>query len=493
MDNYNIAPNKKASIKLETTSAKQSRSDLNVAFSTADRETAILEFTVTQGNKPLLLGDSNIETGITYIHSNGLSVKEKLDITDGLNGKISTLVPESISTIPGKVTIQVYVARKQKDHETHQAVVAERITTFTIEKSLAWSFSAETKLNYIIEFDELKASLMQRVIAIEKAMANLEDYVVKVEQARDKGLADIEIARTNSLEDLNTLANTKLKEIDNKGDDYVDELTNIRNSVDDKVNQFNEDVIAADYVKSEQTNNWQKYKMTKENGDVVDLPTGLDLSDLSVLNSLKPGNFYLPAPKNGPGGSASAFLNVQSRNNGTIKKLTYAPYNSDKVFVKRFYQNWSEWMDITHDMETQSGAQRKVDKALEDAKSYTDEKVYDTGWQDLTIMSNVSKHDDAGVSVYRVMNDICEIRFNIGIDKWTNELPIIQPPSNAKPASFFSFLARTNSSPGKNPVVISYDSAKGYFKVWTNGDNSINTGDYVYGHVVYMVGGRFNV
>ena len=75
MVNFNAAPNKKAKLVLETTAFKQSRSDLNVAFSTADRETGIFEFTVTQDNKPLLLGQDNIKSSIVFIHSNGFKMK----------------------------------------------------------------------------------------------------------------------------------------------------------------------------------------------------------------------------------------------------------------------------------------------------------------------------------------------------------------------------------------------------------------------------------
>lgn len=488
MVNYNAAPNKKASIKLETTSAKQSRSDLNVAFSTADRETSILEFVVTQGNKPLLLGDSNIEAGITYIHANGLSINTKLDITDGLNGKLNTLVPESITSVPGKVTAQVYVARKQKDQENYQAVVAERIISFEIEKSLAWAFSGETKLNYIIEFDELKASLMQRVVAIEQAMANLEDYVAKVNEARDKGIADIDIAKTNSVNELNNLASEKLQEIESNGTQYTSEFKNIRNEINDKVDQFNEDVIAADYVKSSQTTNWQKYRITKDNGDVTDLPTGLDLSNLDVLNNLKPGNYYLPAPKNGPGGSASAFLNVQSRNNGTIKKLIYSPYNSDKTYLKRFYQTWYEWVDLNYDMETTAGAQRKATEALNNAKLYTDDLLSDTGWQDLSLMSGVVQDEDYGVSKYRIKNGVCTIIFNIKMAVSQSNTPFTTLPDNVLPQYSFDFLATTNIPEGKNPVRCTYDSTNKQFKIIQNNDNSINTGDSVYGYITYIVG-----
>lgn len=156
--NYDARPNKKVAISLETTPFKQSRSDLNVAFSTADRDTGIFEFMVTQGNKPLLIGNSNAVASIIFVHSNGPKVKLPLEITDAMNGKLTVLVPNDILKTPGEVTAQVYIARRSKT-ET-QAVVAERIFKFTIEPSLAWEFDAETKLNYIIEFDELKFAEM---------------------------------------------------------------------------------------------------------------------------------------------------------------------------------------------------------------------------------------------------------------------------------------------------------------------------------------------
>ena len=230
MNEYNIAPNKKANIALDTNAFLQSRSNLNVTFSSADRDTAIFEFTVTQDRKPLLLGEANIKSSIVFIHSKGLKVRVPLEITDGMNGKISVKVPDDVLKLPGKVTSQVYVTRKTPD-ETH-AIVAERIFSFTIQESLAWEFDGETKLNYIVEFDELQEQLTQRVVAIEEAIANLEDYVAKVEEARDEGISDINIAKTNSLQELNDLSTTKLSEITTKGDAYQNIFDAIKSDVE---------------------------------------------------------------------------------------------------------------------------------------------------------------------------------------------------------------------------------------------------------------------
>ncbi|MEB6231383.1 BppU family phage baseplate upper protein [Mammaliicoccus sciuri] len=491
MVNFDAAPNKTATIRLDTNAKLESRSTLNVAFSTADQDTAILKFIVTQDNQPLLLGNANIESNIYLKHSNGSHISHPLTITDGLNGELAFQLPNDFGKIPGQVTAQVYVARKGEK----QAIVAERIFSFTIQESLAWEFDAETKLAYIIEFNELRELILNRQKDIEDAMANAEDYVGLIEQAREKGLSDIEIARTNSLEELNNLADTRLQEIETTGTQYVNDLTTVRDGIDDKINQFNTDVSAGGYVKDTNTTNWQKSKMIADDGMVLTIDT-IDFNNIDVKIN-KSGFYYAKSITNGPLGD------YQKEGNITLLKylnnkdrLTFQPRGTHKIFTKyKTGENnvWSEWYDLTYNMETTEGSQTKATQALMDAKTYIDEQVYDTGWQPLTVMSNVSKHDSAGASMYRVINNICEIRFNIGIDTWINQLPIIQPPTNAKPTSSFSFLARTTGSTGKNPAIISYDSAKGYFKVWTNGDNTINSGDYIYGHVVYMVGGTLNV
>lgn len=491
MVNFDAAPNKTAKIKLDTNAHLESRSDLNVAFSTADQDTAILKFIVTQDNQPLLLGDANIESNIYLKHSNGSHISHPLTITDGLNGELAFQLPNDFGKMPGKVTAQVYVARKGEK----QAIVAERIFSFTIQKSLAWEFDAETKLAYIIEFNELREYILNRQKEIEDSMANAEDYVTQLEQARAKGLSDIEIAKTSSLEELNNLADTRLQEIDTTGTQYINDLTTVRDGIDGKIDQFNTDVSAGGYVKDTDTTNWQKSKMTADNGYVQ----SIDTIDFNVIDEKinTSGFYYAKSVTNGPTGDYQTEGNIILLKYSNNKdRLTFQPRDTHKIFTK--YKTgelnvWSDWYDLTYDMETTEGAQIKATQALEDAKAYIDANVYDTGWQPLTVMSNVSTHDSAGASMYRVINNVCEIRFNIGIDKWTSQLPIIQPPENAKPTSAFSFLARTNGSSGKNPAVISYDSGKSYFKVWTNGDNSLNTGDYIYGHVVYMVGGSLNV
>lgn len=318
MSDYNTVPNKKAKINLDTNAFLQSRSDLNVAFSTSDRDTGIFEFTVTQNKTPLLLGDANVKSSIVFIHSKGLQVRVPLEITDGMNGKISVKVPDDILKLPGKVTSQVYVTRKTPDKT--QSIVAERIFSFTIQESLAWEFDGETKLNYIIEFDELEEQLNQRVVAIEEAMANLEDYVTKVEEARDKGISDINIAKTNSLQELNDLAATKINEITTKGDAYQNIFDAIKSDVESD--------------KQEVVENYNAFIQTHQ--DIV--------SDFQTIVSDYEGQ-------------------VNTKLDGAVEQLNQNIIDGQLV----------NQTDIA-DMETKTDAEIKHNELLENANLYTDDK-----------------------------------------------------------------------------------------------------------------------
>ncbi len=328
MNEYNLVPNKKANITLDTNAFLQSRSNLNVTFSSADRDTAIFEFTVTQDKKPLLLGEANIKSTIVFIHSKGLKVRVPLEITDGMNAKISVKVPDDVLKLPGKVTSQVYVTRKTPD-ETH-AIVAERIFSFTIQESLAWEFDGETKLNYIIEFDELEEQLTQRVVAIEQAMENLEDYVQLVKDASDKGVSDINITKTNSLQELNDLATAKLSEITDKGEEYE----NIFNAIKSDVESDKQEVVETynTFIQNHQDIVSDFQTIVSDYEDEVN--TKLDSAVAQFNQNIIDGNLV----------NQSDIADMETKTNATTKRsevLNSANLYTDDKFNQRLKSLWN--------------------------------------------------------------------------------------------------------------------------------------------------------
>lgn len=474
-----MSMDKQANIPLETTARYQPLSDLDVNFYTRDIQTSILNFIVTRNRTPLLLGQSNVDTSISLEFEDGSIVRDDLMIKDGINGILSYTLSDEMLRHTGKVTGQVDIAIKGKED-----TVVERLFSFNISKTLIDSIDAETKLIHIKRFADLEKNITERYERMEETFADGENLAQAVLDASTKGLDDLTSAKTKSLNEIKTSKDSFLKEITNTGSNYTNQLNTVYNTMDSKINKFNSDVQAGGYIKSSVTDNWQKYKLTKDDGTAKEL-TKADLLNNEYLNGLEPGIYFASESVSTPSGT-DGFVNVQKRN--VIKVVYFQPQNSDKIYINRFNNVWSDWHDPLNDMESVSGSQAKADKALSDAKVYVDKNISDTGWQELPLMGGVEADTNLGPSVYRVKNGVCNIIFNVRMTAAKAETSFLTLPSNVLPKYAFSFLARTNGDSGKNPVKCSYDVTNKVFKIWQNNDNTINTGDYVYGHLTYIVG-----
>lgn len=365
---------KLANLTLETSAEYQPRSDLNIAFSSADRDTATFRFRATQGNNPLLLGEENIKSSIVLIHSNGSKITERLTIVDGLNGLLEVVLPNDLVKMPGKVTAQVYVT-KQSDKVETQAVVAERIFSFTIQESLAWKFDGETKLRYIIEFDELEEHLTERVLVIEKAIANGEDYVTQMKEALQEGLITIE-AKVNSVE--STVGDLKSSSIA--------EVTALKNS-------------AITTIQSK-------------------LQTGKDEAE-RIYNEL-----ILSIENND--------LVSQEEMRSTVSLFETVESSETKVNALRDYTN-----EQLRYKDNVTSVDSKIATAKTEMETFSNNKFSDTGWIPFDTINGVKK-DTKLLSVgavkcsYRkvVVDGVetCSIRINV--KNFTNDIQIAQLPEN---------------------------------------------------------------
>src|SRR5699024_12132842 len=96
---------------MENTARYQSRSKLNISFSTADRDSAVFVFNVTKGDKSLLLSTKN-ETGhIALKHKDGSFVKDTLHSTElEINGCFEYYIPSELLIRDGTVTMQFFIS-----------------------------------------------------------------------------------------------------------------------------------------------------------------------------------------------------------------------------------------------------------------------------------------------------------------------------------------------------------------------------------------------
>lgn len=375
--------NKQAIINLENTATYQPRADMNIAFSTADRDSAVFNFNVTKGNKPLLLSDQNVEGHIAFSHSDKSFIKTKLDFSDfDINGQFQVHVPNDLLKRPGKVTMQVYVAEKGNSN----VVVAERIITFTIEKSVISEISGETTLQYIVEFDELLEQVNQRMIAIDDAMANAEDYVSLINQAKEQGLSDIAIARTSSISQINTLVTAKLKELNDKGTQYSTKFDNDKRDMDTKKAQFDSAVQGSGLVTTGQSAKWQKIKLTNDDG-TTPVYNDFDFNNLDSALAKEPGTYYVRGGLNATGNgipSNYGYLTVtKTYSTNSVGELLFRPIgtnsiNSSEIYSCRKNAEWGSWTLVGVDpktTETITGSQSKANVAESNAKTYSKDLV----------------------------------------------------------------------------------------------------------------------
>ncbi|HHI6234573.1 TPA: BppU family phage baseplate upper protein, partial [Staphylococcus aureus] len=157
-------------------------------------------------------------------------------------------------------------------------VVVERTITFNVEKSLFSMIPSETKLHYIVEFQELEKTIMDRAKAMDEAIKNGEDYASLIEKAKEKGLSDIQIAKSSSIDELKQLANSRITDLENKAQAYSRTFDEQKRYMDEKHEAFKQSVNSGGLVTSGSTSNWQKSKITKDDGKITQI-TGFDFNN----------------------------------------------------------------------------------------------------------------------------------------------------------------------------------------------------------------------
>ena len=325
-------------IRLETTAQYQPISDLNVRFFNQDINTSVLDFIVTRNNDTIPLGVDNIEATIV-LTSNKFKISDEVKIKDGLNGILTYTLPNEILERPGKVTGQIYIGIKGKED-----TVVQRLFSFNIEDSLINSFDAETKLAYIRKFDQLEEQISQRVESIEQAIAHSEDYVTKVIQEKDIALSQIDTSKISVLEEMTTLFDTEKSNLQAIGEGYKTNFEQVDVELNQKIADIKEEINPSTYVTQTQSDKWQKYSFTNEDGTVKKLSVDTDINQLS--SGLYEGSGLINTPF---GDNGIYEIYVTQSANGRKVIIAISSY-SGRTAIKTFHSGGSEgnWRELTN-------------------------------------------------------------------------------------------------------------------------------------------------
>ncbi|MEK4203331.1 BppU family phage baseplate upper protein [Staphylococcus sp. FSL W8-1207] len=356
-------------LKLETTAEYQPISELNVSFFNQDINTSVFDFIVTRNDTPIPLGPDNIEASIV-LKSDKFKIQDEVQIKDGMNGIVTYTLPNEILERTGKVTGQIYIGVKGKED-----TVVQRLFSFNIVDSLINSFDAETKLVYIRKFDKLEAEISQRVESIEQAIAHSEDYVTKVIEEKDIALSQIDASKINILEEMTTLFDTEKSNLQAIGEGYKTNFEQVDVELNQKIEDIKQEINPETYVTQIQSDNWQKYSFTEDDGAVKELPIDTDISTLTA--GLYEGSGLINTPFDDSGFYE---IYVTQSYNGRKVIIAISSY-SGRSSIKTFHSGGAEgnWKELTNATE-------------------------DTGWLEVMLKNNVASINPVNYKIVTMNN-----------------------------------------------------------------------------------------
>ena len=456
---------KKALFKLKSEPYLKPISDLGVGFYNLDENTAILRFQLSNEKGPLLVHENNL-TAYAYFESSNGSVSDviELEIEDSFNGIVTiTLDKEFLqASTSTKVTGQVYIGVNNVDgNPEYNEVAVFREFTFEVADALINKISAFTKIEYIRMFDQLKMRIEQKVKDIEEAIANGADYVAEMKSVLQEGIetlnaivtegksdvqqyitqakTDLTKVKDDATEDITTTANNAKTSLEDTADTSINSVTakatEATEHVDSKVTEFNQTVADNGFLSPEildgelEALEWQKYKLTEDNGAFKRLDVGTDML------TLKAGSYESSGFVNDPLDDAGFYeVTVTESYNG--RKVIHAVHSySNRYFIKTIHTNGEDkgWKELTSNQT-------------------------DTGWVPFQLINGAAGNTafkaetDKGFDcAYRIekRGDVTEKSIRINASKLSHSQQIAQLPENfVKSVQFHYVRAPINQGYG---------------------------------------------
>lgn len=374
-----MSMDKKVNIPLETTAQYQSLSKLNVQFWNQDRETAILQFRITKNDYPLSLSEENVKVFIALESGDSFLVDDKLDFVDQLNGVVSYTIPTDFMKVATQVKGQVYVTTLDEEE-----VVVQRQFTFDVANDLIADLPAEDKIREIKYFSDMRAEVAQMMAKLNSDFEHMNDYVTQVQDTTQAGIAALTKLIDDKEKAYNDNHTAKMQELNDKGTEYSTKFDEDKQYMDEKFEAFKSSVNGSGLVTTGQSTNWQKYKLTNDDGTRQYLKKGT----IKDITTLAPGSYETvsdddPTSQGLPSSLTNTYLQIDitaASGDTTRKRIEVTSSFKGKVFYRIFHtdgENDTGWkeialIDTANPFETTTGAQDKATTAENNAKVYTD-------------------------------------------------------------------------------------------------------------------------
>jgi hypothetical protein len=190
------------------------------------------------------------------------------------------------------------------------------------------------------EVQNTKASAIE---SIESTQNQSESNINQTEQSAIKSVKQTQTEAESNIGAIRDEMATQASDLTALFNDSMEQLTSKQDTALAEVDNAKQAAIAAlEDFQNTDTSNWQKYKITTDDGAYKTISLG---EDYDKLHSLEAGFHYTTTtPIDIPVSSTAGFTEVYTRSDyENLKHIIFRPYNSNQSFIKRYYNEWYEW------------------------------------------------------------------------------------------------------------------------------------------------------
>src|SRR5699024_9964619 len=312
--------------------------------------------------------------------------------------------------------------------------------------------------------------------------ANMNDYVTQVEQTTQDGITALTNLIKQKQDAYNANHTAKMKELNDKGTEYSTKFDSDKTYIDEKTQAFKDAVNGSGVVTTAQSANWQKYKLTNDDGTRKYLNKG-SFTDVAQLS---PGFYETVTSDNAlaqgfPSGINNAsFVEIDITKAGAGRTQIKVVQNFNlKTYFKTIHtdgvdKGWNEvvYADPNNPFETVQESQNKANVAETNAKTYTDTKVksmntvlFEGNANGVETTINLNESLDNFIVLYIFVNFPGGTVPVLGNPYGANNIPIqltnIIDSSGAGGGSYEAILSKTSRTQLKITNDVYYDLGSG--------------------------------
>ena len=389
-------------------------SDEHIVFYNLDINTAILTFQVKKDEYPLQISSLNSDIDVYFESENGSHKTAGVtEFVDSLNGIIRFVVDRDFleaatdTWVKGQVRIKA-VGRPD-------TVVLNEFR-FYVKDALINKISADVKIRYIRQIDQLIEETQKRVNEAILGISNVESAKVSFDSFISKQKTDLENIITDTESKMKKLADSTQIAVDDQLNRFRSEAnaikvdlqsetagvvtkpdldstlsnyvttTDFNNALDNKADKgevapsnlpdnFNELINQAVSDRISELN--QNKPLFNDNGEVYEI-NNPDLSTMDFVD--KSGYFYAVGPLHTPDGNDTEGM-LQILSYGNYTKVIYSPNESNEIYLRskldQVGNNWTDWLNIGSEVEIGTN-DSYFEGSYEDVDTSIDESDTDT-------------------------------------------------------------------------------------------------------------------